>query len=227
MITKTFFAEPVMSTDGKLLGVELLTKFHHADMPVLDSKYYILAMPIEQKRQLLIQQLTEIQIAASWFRDYGLFCSLNVDRHQARLCAYDRELVEWLQGLCDVVRIEISEDFEGLEYGINEPLLRKLIANGNDLFLDDLGAGRANLSALTTGCYHTVKLDKAFYRHEVQKPTFSTLIKNIKRYCDRIIIEGVEQRDELENLKVHDVEVWGIQGYLYKSTPFGKVHTLI
>lgn len=27
MINKTFFAEPVMSTNGKLLGVELLTKF--------------------------------------------------------------------------------------------------------------------------------------------------------------------------------------------------------
>jgi len=77
---KTFFAEPVMSTEGKLLGVELLTRFHQADVLVLDSKYYILSMPIEQKRQLLIQQLTEVQIAASWFRDYGLFCSLNVDR---------------------------------------------------------------------------------------------------------------------------------------------------
>ncbi|MGD8204403.1 EAL domain-containing protein [Pantoea sp. FN0305] len=225
MITKTFFAEPVMSTDGKLLGVELLTKFHHADMPVLDSKYYILAMPIEQKRQLLIQQLTEIQIAASWFRDYGLFCSLNVDRHQARLCAYDRELVEWLAGLCDFMRIEISEDFEGLEYGINEPLLRKLIANGNDLFLDDLGAGRANLAALTTGCYHTVKLDKAFYRHEVQKPTFSTMIKNIKRYCDRIIIGGVEEKGELKIL--NDAEVWGVQGYLYRSVIFHKLEVLL
>ena len=225
MINKTFFAEPVMSTDGKLLGVELLTKFHHADMPVLDSKYYILAMPIEQKRQLLIQQLTEIQISASWFRDYGLFCSLNVDRHQARLCAYDRELVEWLAGLSDFVRIEISEDFEGLEYGINEPLLKKLIANGNDLFLDDLGAGRANLAALTTGCYHTIKLDKAFYRHEVQKPTFSTLIKNIKRYCDRIIVEGVEEKGELGILK--EADVWGVQGYLYRSVPLSKVQTLL
>lgn len=225
MITKTFFAGPVMSTDGKLLGIELLTKFHHADMPVLDSKYFILAMPIEQKRQLLIQQLTEIQITASWFREYQLFCSLNVDRHQARLCAYDRELVEWLAGLSDFVRLEISEDFEGLEYGINEPLLRKLIANGNDLFLDDLGAGRTNLAALTTGCYHTVKLDKAFYRHEVQKPTFSTLIKNIKHYCDRIIIEGVEEKGELNILT--DADIWGVQGYLYRSVVFSKVHTLL
>lgn len=96
MIDKTFTAEPIMSTDGKLLGVELLTRFHQTDMPVLNSKYYIHALPIEQKRQLLVSLLLEIQIAASWFRDYGLFCSLNVDRHQARLCAYDRELVEWL-----------------------------------------------------------------------------------------------------------------------------------
>lgn len=223
MITNTFFAEPVMSTDGKLLGVELLTKFHHADMPVLDSKYYILAMPIEQKRQLLIQQLTEIQIAASWFRDYGLFCSLNVDRHQARLCAYDRELVEWLAGLSDFLRLEISESFQGLEYGINEPLLKKLIDNGNDLFLDDLGAPGTSLAKLD--CYTTVKIDKAFYRHEVQKPTFSTLIKNIKRYCDHIIIEGVEEKGELEIL--NDAEVWGVQGYLYRSVIFHKLEILL
>jgi len=107
MIVKTFAGQPINDVWGKLLGVELLTKFHHADMPVLDSKYYIHAMPLQQKRQLLIQQLTDIQIAASWFRDYGLFCSLNVDRHQVRLCAYDRELVEWLAGLSDFLKLEI------------------------------------------------------------------------------------------------------------------------
>jgi len=70
-----------------------------------------------------------------------------------------------------------------------------------------------------------VKLDRVFYRHEVQKPTFSTLIKNIKRYCDCIIVEGVEEKGELEILK--EAEVWSVQGYLYRSVLFSKVQTLL
>ncbi|MDF2784205.1 MAG: hypothetical protein K0S95_740 [Pantoea eucrina] len=218
MINKTFFAKPTMSTDGKLLGVELCTQFHN----VVNSKYYFYALSIEQKQRLLVEQLDEIKRAASWFRDYSLYCSLHVDKYQARLCAFDGELKDALRQIGDIVRLEVSED-ESIDYGINKALLKSLSDNGNTLFLTGLGAGRATL--LTTKHFHTVKLDRAFYHHEVQKPTFEILIKNIKRFCDRIIVDGVDQRDELALLR--EINVWGIQGDLYRSVPFLKVHTLL
>lgn len=224
MINTTFMAEPIMTTSGQLIGCELLTRFHCEDLPVLNSKYFIMAMTVEGKKELLKQQLEAVEVYAAWFRDNRLFCTVNVDTVQARLCVFDRDIIQLLDKL-EFVRLEISEDFEGLEKGIEHPILRTLLNVGYRLFLDDLGSGQANVAALTTGCYEAVKLDRAFYRQEVQKPTFNVLMKNIMKYCPYVIVEGVEQRQELRILR--DAGVTAVQGYLYRSVPFNKVHTLL
>ncbi|EMM6492462.1 EAL domain-containing protein [Enterobacter hormaechei] len=224
MINTTFIAEPIMTTSGQLIGCELLTRFHREDLPVLNSKYFIMAMTVEGKKELLKQQLEAVEVNAAWFRDNRLFCTVNVDTVQARLCVFDRDIIQLLDKL-EFVRLEISEDFEGLEKGIEHPILRTLLNVGYRLFLDDLGSGQANVVALTTGCYEAVKLDRAFYRQEVQKPTFNVLMKNIMKYCPYVIVEGVEQRQELPILR--DAGVTAVQGYLYRSVPFNKVHTLL
>lgn len=224
MINTTFIAEPIMTTSGQLIGCELLTRFHREDLPVLNSKYFIMAMTVEGKKELLKQQLEAVEVYASWFRDNRLFCTVNVDTVQARLCVFDRDIIQLLDKL-EFVRLEISEDFEGLEKGIEHPILRTLLNVGYRLFLDDLGSGQANVAALTTGCYEAVKLDRAFYRQEVQKPTFNVLMKNIMKYCPYVIVEGVEQRQELPVL--HDAGVTAVQGYLYRSVNFSKVTSLL
>jgi EAL domain-containing protein (putative c-di-GMP-specific phosphodiesterase class I) len=224
MIIKTFIAEPFMTTSGQLVGCELLTRFHREDLPVLNSKYFIMAMPVEEKRNLLVQQLEAVEAKAAWFRDHRLFCTVNVDSIQARLCVIDTEIKKALLKL-EFLRLEIEENFEGLEYGINQPVLKALLKNGNRLFLDDLGAGKANVAALTTGCYEAVKLDRAFYHHEVQKPTFNILMKNIMQYCPYVIVEGVEDRREIPVLQ--DAGISAVQGYIYRSVNFHKVDTLI
>ncbi|RYA84752.1 hypothetical protein DD594_25760, partial [Enterobacter cloacae complex sp. 4DZ1-17B1] len=83
MITKTFIAEPIMTTSGQLVGCELLTRFHCEDLPVLNSKYFIMAMTVEGKKELLKQQLETVDFHASWFREHRLFCTVNVDTVQA------------------------------------------------------------------------------------------------------------------------------------------------
>ncbi|HGK5879804.1 TPA: EAL domain-containing protein [Enterobacter cloacae] len=224
MITKTFIAEPIMTTSGQLVGCELLTRFHCEDLPVLNSKYFIMAMTVEGKKELLKQQLETVDFHASWFREHRLFCTVNVDTVQARLCVFDREIIQLLNKM-DFIRLAISENFEGLELGINHPVLKTLLNVGYRLFLDDLGSGRANVAALTTGCYEAVKLDRAFYHQEVQKPTFNVLMKNIMKYCPYVIVEGVEQRQELPVLR--DTGVSAVQGYLYRSVNFSKVTFLL
>ncbi|EOW6846474.1 EAL domain-containing protein [Cronobacter sakazakii] len=224
MINTTFIAEPIMTTSGQLIGCELLTRFHREDLPVLNSKYFIMAMTVEGKKKLLKQQLEAVEVYAAWFRDNRLFCTVNVDTVQARLCVFDRDIIQLLDKL-EFVRLEISENFDGLEKGIEHPILRTLLNVGYRLFLDDLGSGQANVAALTTGCYEAVKLDRAFYRQEVQKPTFNVLMKNIMKYCPYVIVEGVEQRQELPILR--DAGVTAVQGYLYRSVPFHKVNSLL
>ena len=159
-----------------------------------------------------------------YLKSHRTSTNVNVDTVQARLCVFDRDIIQLLDKL-DFIRLEISENFEGLELGINHPVLKTLLNVGYRLFLDDLGSGRANVAALTTGCYEAVKLDRAFYHQEVQKPTFNVLMKNIMKYCPYVIVEGVEQRQELPVLR--DTGVTAIQGYLYRSVPFHKVNSLL
>lgn len=78
MITTTFIAEPIMTTSGQLVGCELLTRFLSEGMQVLNSKYFIMAMDAEGKRELLIRQLQAIEVHASWFRDNRLYESPRV-----------------------------------------------------------------------------------------------------------------------------------------------------
>jgi len=67
MTSTTFIAEPIMTTSGQLVGCELLTRFHREDLPVLNSRFYIMAMTVEGKKKLLKQQLQAIEPSASWF----------------------------------------------------------------------------------------------------------------------------------------------------------------
>jgi len=194
---RSFWAQPIHTTDGRLLGVEVLTKFEQSGLyQVINPKYYIKSLPIEAKRQLLIDQLLTIEEYSQWFRLNSQFCTVNINYDMAELLLND----SWLKNIIiqlPFVRFEISEDFEGLNEGMSNPVLKGLVENLNVLWLDDLGAGKANMQAVTTQVYEVVKLDRKFYRQEAEKPTFSTLIANIRRYCDRVVVEGVEYIEEL------------------------------
>ncbi|MCM8146859.1 EAL domain-containing protein, partial [Enterobacter hormaechei] len=123
------------------------------------------------------------------------------------------------------IKLELSEHFLGLDKGLKSPLLKSLSQGVNGLWLDDLGAGNANVVSLMEGYFEVVKVDRCFFNQQVQKPTFYPLIASIKKHCDKIIIEGIENRDHMGILR--EVGVWGLQGYLFKSVPFKNVDLLL
>lgn len=225
LANSTFWVQPIHSTSGKILGVELLTRFEQEGLyHVINPKYFIQQLPKEVKRELLLRQLLEVEEQADAFRNHDLFCTLNLNAEQAEILLADRFLQNIVMQL-PFVRLEISEDFSGLNEGMNNPVLKGLIEKLNILWLDDLGAGNANMAAVVTQCYEAVKLDRKFYLQEIQKPSFPVLIENIRKYCDRVVVEGIEYIEELPILK--EAGVWGVQGYLYKSVPLSKISSLL
>ena len=123
------------------------------------------------------------------------------------------------------IKLELSENFLGLDKGLKNPLLKSLSQGVNGLWLDDLGAGNSNVVSLIEGYFEVVKIDRIFFNEQVKKPTFYELIVLIKKYCDKIIIEGIEDRKSMEILR--EVGIWGLQGYLFKSIPFENVVSLV
>ncbi len=219
-----FVAEPIVNIHESLLGVELLTRFVLNTSKPLHPQFVISGWDRERKRVFLYEQGEIIAIKQSWFEKHGLFCTLNIDRDMATLLNSDDTLKKLFSSM-PFVKFEISEHFHGQDPGVNNPLLESLKQGVNGLWLDDLGAGNANLTCLFNGYFEVAKIDRYFFKEEVQKNTFPLLIKNIRKYCDKIVVEGVEHKQYLPVLQ--EAQVWGLQGYLFQSVSFDEVESLL
>ncbi|MGK3199309.1 MULTISPECIES: EAL domain-containing protein [Enterobacteriaceae] len=220
----TFIAEPIVSIDEKLLGVELLTRFISPDERPLHPEFVISSWDLDRKRLFLYEQCGNIASMQKWFERKNLFCTLNIDQQMAFLIRHDYILRQTFESM-PFIKFELSEHFPGLDKGLKSPLLESLSQGINGLWLDDLGAGNANLVSLIEGYFEVVKIDRIFYNEQVKKPTFHQLIASIKKHCDKIVIEGIEDRKSMEILR--EVGIWGLQGYLFKSIPFENVDSLV
>lgn len=220
----TFIAEPIVSIDEKLLGVELLTRFISPDGRPLHPEFVISSWDLDRKRLFLYEQCGNIASMQKWFERKNLFCTLNIDQQMAFLIRNDYILRQTFESM-PFIKLELSENFPGLDKGLKSPLLKLLSQGVNGLWLDDLGAGNSNVVSLIEGYFEVVKIDRIFFNEQVKKPTFYELIVLIKKYCDKIVIEGIEDRKSMEILR--EVGIWGLQGYLFKSIPFENVDSLV
>ena len=220
----TFIAEPIVSIDEKLLGVELLTRFISPDGRPLHPEFVISSWDLDRKRLFLYEQCGNIASMQKWFERKNLFCTLNIDQQMAFLIRNDYILRQTFESM-PFIKLELSENFLGLDKGLKNPLLKALSQGVNGLWLDDLGAGNANVVSLMEGYFEVVKVDRCFFNQQVQKPTFYPLIASIQKHCGKVIIEGIENREHLGILR--EVGIWGLQGYLIKSVPFKNVDSLL
>ncbi|HHA1345606.1 TPA: EAL domain-containing protein [Enterobacter hormaechei subsp. xiangfangensis] len=220
----TFIAEPIVSIDEKLLGVELLTRFTSNKRQPLHPEFVISSWDLDRKRLFLYEQCGVIASKQTWFERQNLFCTLNIDHQMAFLIRHDYILRQTFESM-PFIKLELSEHFPGLDNGLKSPLLKSLSQGVNSLWLDDLGAGNANVVSLIEGYFEVVKIDRIFFNEQVKKPTFNQLIASIKKHCGKVIIEGIENREHLGILR--EVGIWGLQGYLFKSVPFKNVDSLL
>ncbi|EPF1943909.1 EAL domain-containing protein, partial [Enterobacter hormaechei] len=204
----TFIADPIVSIDERLLGVELLIRFIASDGRPLHPEFVISSWDLDRKRLFLYEQCGNIATMQTWFERKNLFCTLNIDQKMAFLIRHDYILRQTFESM-PFIKLELSEHFPGLDKGLKSPLLKSLSQGVNGLWLDDLGAGNANVVSLIEGYFEVVKIDRIFFNEQVKKPTFNQLIASIKKHCGKVIIEGIENREHLGILR--EVGVWGLQ----------------
>lgn len=222
-MTIEFIAEPIVDLKGKTLGVELLTRFISSKNKRLNPGYVIAGWDLERKRNFLFEQCSVIANKQNWFLANQFFCTVNIDYSMATLLKDDTSLRGIFESM-PFIKLEISELFPGLGNGKQSSLLSFLNSGKNALWLDDLGAGLANVKSLKNGYFDVVKIDRVFFNAQVKKASFPLLIKKIRSYCDKIVVEGIESDEHLEILK--SVGIWGLQGYLFDSVPFQHIEFL-
>lgn len=221
--TDELVAEPIKSITGALLGVEVLTRFN-ADCFTDTVSGVMSARSIrgrEAKRPLLFYLLNKIEAKSDFFLSEGLVCAINIDFDMAGLLVMEPELSDRLNKL-PFIRFQVSERFPNLSHASNNPLLKEF-GERYHLWLADLGAGGTNLEAVQSGLFKCVKVDKYFYQSYRNSLLLPVMINRVHRYCDQIIVTGVEDLSQLGNI---ERGITGIQGDVYKSVPFCGVETL-
>lgn len=201
-----FFCIPVHTLTGELIAIDLSYRPH--PVAVVGPPGAVLPPLLPQDR--LLNQLLIIEEYADYFHQRGLMCSVAIDFQLARAVT-ESSFIQQILNHLPFVRLKLSEDFPNLHDGMHNPLLCTLIEQLNILWLDDLGAGDANLNALQSNMFEAVKLDRQFYLENVDKPFFNVLINHIRQYTNRVIVEGVAGDGQLETLR--NSKIWGVQGY--------------
>lgn len=213
-LNKKFILEPVVSQSGAFVGFELLTRYTSVAGKSRNPFMVIENMPLSEKRDLLFEQLSALSPVVALLEQRGLFVSINIDRDMVQMIREDAQL-GWLFSIASVLRLEVSENIDFLHDLDARQALQQLKAQGIRFFLDDLGTGFANLEALYTGLFETVKMDKRFFWEQKDKFIFPVLMTNIQRYCPNIIVEGVENKEDLAALE--SIPLYGLQGYYFTA----------
>lgn len=210
----SYVCEPIHRQDGSLLAVELLSRFSakSVDLPI-DVENFINKLDVDGKTDLFHDQLRAVKAYKDWFITHNVLLSINIDFDLASVIVTDQSTRQMLDEL-PFLRLEIMETFSNLSDGMNNPLLRDL-AERYPLWLDDLGSGGSTLNAVTANIFEYVKIDKHFFWQH-NKHTFPILINNIKKYCLGVIVVGVENQDESEQLKGSNIDAT-MQGYLFNQ----------
>lgn len=221
----TFIAEPVVNPAGKVMALEILSRFNlsESDGKVLfPSEFLFSKATKDNKKDLFVRQLETVNGKSSFFIENNVLCTLNVDVDIAGFIC-NTPTVESMLLSMPFIRLEISETFPGMSETKTNKLLYKLSSKFG-LWLDDFGAGHANLSALQSGLFETVKIDKKFFWKHAESPLWTVVLREIRRHTASVVVEGVETQAQVSRLR-NLVE--GMQGYLFPASPLHSAHNLL
>ncbi|CAI1738320.1 EAL domain-containing protein [Serratia proteamaculans] len=212
-----YLAQPIMSTDKKLLGVEVLTRFMKDGLNLLrpTPTEIMLGWTIHEKRAYLIDVIHFITNNEEFFIGNKLFCSLSIDSSTALILKHDAYIQILIQSM-PYLKLLISE-------GLSNPVLKSLSHSSNALFLNYHGIN--NLKTDVSVFFEAVKIDESYFSAQFFRNSFPVLLKDIIKYCPRVIVSGVFDSELLQYLQ--DWGVWGVQGELYEPVPLQNVSTLL
>ncbi|MCA7014540.1 cyclic-guanylate-specific phosphodiesterase [Dickeya dadantii] len=217
--------QPIYRTSGHLMGIELLTAVFHPSMPhkFLSPEHYFARLNVEERLNIVIEQL---QLLSQWhdrFVQDGLRASVNIDG--LTLLALQENLkAKKLLATMPWLRFELVESLAVLPHDTLATL-----PEAGQLWLDDFGCGVANFSSLAPARYDCIKIARELFimllKSEEGRRLFTSLVTLIATYCNDVVIEGVETEEEWEIVRQSNASA--AQGYfLSRPQPFENLEDL-
>ena len=216
----------ITSDEPHLRSAEALIRWKHPELGMISPGDFI---PLFESNGL-IQKLDHYvwEEAASqirrWKDKYGK--SIPVSVNMSRVDIYDPELEDRLNRLIsdnglapeelmlEITESAYSDDAKGLIAVVNG-----LRDKGFKIEMDDFGTGYSSLNMITTIPIDVLKMDMSFIRNMNKDEKSLKLVELVIEISDflnvPVVAEGVEDKDQVEQLKKMGCEV--IQGYYFSK----------
>lgn len=222
-----FLYQPKVKVDtGKVIGFELLVRWHSKNMGIVSSKEFI---PIAENSGLIIP-IGKYIIDESFKKCKEL--SLNTNKkfkmaiNLSEVQIRDDEIVDYISMTlkkynldASYIELEITESIIMKSADKNIKTLEKLKELGVTLALDDFGTGYSSLSYLRTLPIDVLKIDKSFIDGILIEEKSEYIINSIielSHYLNLLVVaEGVETKEQLVYLEKSSCDI--IQGYYFSE----------
>lgn len=164
-----------------------------------------------------------IQQCAKWTRnrfDSDFFISANVTPSQLIKPGFSSKIMQMIKSnniQPKNLMLEITEDTLIKDFNAGIEQIRILRDYGVQFAIDDFGTGYSSLEYLLNLPVDVIKIDKAFiqniYQNDTAKKIIGTLITLIDCVEKKIIVEGVETKEQLSVLKQMNIDYF--QGFYF------------
>jgi diguanylate cyclase (GGDEF)-like protein/PAS domain S-box-containing protein len=212
------------STRMRVVGVEALIRWRHPQLGLVAPSEFV---PLLEETGLiravgawvLREACAELQ---RWQRlgFTRLRMAVNLSAHQLDDTALPALVAEQLQQHAlrpAQLELEMTESAVMRGGAALDQRLAALAATGVRLAIDDFGTGYSSLSHLRRFAFDTIKIDRSFTRDVTVDPDDAAIVAAIagmtKSLGLTLIVEGVEDKAQLEFLKRHGCRL--VQGYLF------------
>ena len=222
-----FLYQPKVNVNtGKVIGFELLVRWHSKNMGIVSPKEFI---PIAENSGLIIP-IGKYIIDESFKKCKEL--SLNTNKkfkmaiNLSEVQIRDDEIVDYISMTlkkynldASYIELEITESIIMKSADKNIKTLEKLKELGVTLALDDFGTGYSSLSYLRTLPIDVLKIDKSFIDGILIEEKSEYIINSIielSHYLNLLVVaEGVETKEQLVYLEKSSCDI--IQGYYFSE----------
>ncbi|HEC20533.1 MAG TPA: EAL domain-containing protein [Gammaproteobacteria bacterium] len=214
----------VSLTDGRLIGVEALARWHHPQHGSIPPDRFIAVAEDAGLIGALGEWVLEnaCQQGVDWLanHDRPLRVAVNVSAHQLHDGGFHHTVARVLKetGLpASCLELEITESM--LMETVDETILtlERLHALGVQLSIDDFGTGYSSLSYLKRFAIHKIKIDRSFVCDVPEDSNDMAIINAVIAMAHslnlQVVAEGVETEAQLDFLQQALCDE--IQGYLF------------
>jgi diguanylate cyclase (GGDEF)-like protein len=194
-----WFAPQVELPSGKLIGFEMLARWDHPELGLIEPAAFI---PVAEESGLIGElsmsvMRSALEEARHW--DPGLVLAVNVSPAQMRDSWLAQKIVKLLTERsfpADRLEVEITEAALLESPGMAASIITSLKNQGIRVALDDFGTGYSSLTHLRAVPLDRIKIDRSFVLRMQSDPDAAALVRTIVSLAGSldldVMAEGVE-----------------------------------